>query len=134
MLVRVYAPEERGTVALVANDDWLRLWCNGELTLDQPLSFPPLVPVPLRSSAGWNTLLAKVTNWEGPASLKLKLSDNFEEITQNFVALARQEGLVGADGGFARTNLLSRAASRHWDNRAEPLAALVANATTSTSG
>ena len=33
VLIRVYAPEELGTVALVANDDWLRLWCNGELKL-----------------------------------------------------------------------------------------------------
>src|SRR5262249_19508177 len=62
VLVRLYAPEECSVVALIANNDWLRFWCNGAPILAQPLLLDPPVLTPLRLRTGWNTLLAKVSN------------------------------------------------------------------------
>lgn len=82
VLTRVYFPEDRTVVALVNNDDWLRLWCNGELIREQSLLFEVSVPLPIQFRAGWNTLLAKVSNWEGPHTFTLKLTDKAWDIAQ----------------------------------------------------
>ena len=127
VLIRVYAPEDRDVVALVANDDWLRFWCNGELILVQPLLLGALVPVPVRLHAGWNTLLAKVSNQEYAYSLNLKLTADFEEVARAFGAHVDQKGWN--DQAAARLErLYAMVPDRHgaWDNAAEPLAAQVA--------
>ncbi len=127
VLARVYAPEERDAVVLIANDDWLRFWCNGELILAQPLVYDPLVPVLVHFRAGWNTLLARVSNWEGAHVLKLKLSSDPEEIARAFGADVGKKGW--SDRAAATLErLYAMVPARHgaWDNRAEALAGEVA--------
>jgi serine/threonine-protein kinase len=92
VLTRVYAPESCDVAAQVANDDWLRLWCNGERILDQPLQFDPPRRVLLQLRPGWNTILAKVTNWDGGYSLKLKLTDNRDDLAYGFQAYVTKYG------------------------------------------
>src|SRR5205807_1055845 len=92
VLIRVYAPEERDVVALVNNDDWLRLWCNGELLLTQPLWLDPPAPVPVRLRAGWNTLLAKVSNWEEGCSFRLVMTGEAQEVARAFGAYLDKQG------------------------------------------
>ena len=61
--------------------------------------------------------------------MKLKLPENFEEITQNFVTLVETKGWSETMEGLLE-QLYSRVPNRHgvWDNQAEPLAALVRSA------
>jgi tetratricopeptide (TPR) repeat protein len=92
VLARIYAPEARDVVALVANDDWLRFWCNGELVLAQPLCLDPLVPVPIHLRAGWNTLLAKVANWSEGFSWRLRLTAENAEVARAFGAYLDKQG------------------------------------------
>jgi serine/threonine protein kinase/Flp pilus assembly protein TadD len=127
VLTSVYAPQDQFAVALVANDDWLRLWCNGSLVRAQPLLFHPLMPVPIRLRAGWNTLLAKVVNSAAAASLTLKLSVNPEEITREFVALADKKTWTPELATLLET-LYRVVPDRHGvlDSSAEGLAAEVA--------
>jgi tetratricopeptide (TPR) repeat protein len=92
VLTRVYAAEDRDIVALITNDDWLRLWCNGERVLDQPLWLEPPVPVPVHLRAGWNTLLAKVSNWDQGFSLRLKMTVETSEVARAFGAYLDKQG------------------------------------------
>jgi hypothetical protein len=127
VLTRVYAPEDRSTVALVANDGWLRFWCNGTLVRAQPLQYQPLYPVPIRLRAGWNTLLCKVTNWEGPASLTLKLSEGFDEITRGVDAIISAKGWSEENAALVEGLYSLVPAERRWlQNAAECLAARLA--------
>jgi tetratricopeptide (TPR) repeat protein len=127
VLTRVYSAEERSIIALVANDDWLRLWCNGVLVKSQGLLFNSLTPVPLRLRPGWNTILAKVVNWEGAAFLTLKLSENYEEVARNFAVAVKNRGWSNETAALLE-QLYNLVPSRHgeWDNTAEELAAMVA--------
>jgi hypothetical protein len=60
-------------LTLTAVDDWLRLWLNGKLVHEQALSWVPR-SVPIHLEAGWNTLLAKVSNAKSTYGLGSKLS------------------------------------------------------------
>ncbi len=127
VLVRVYAPEERDVVAMVANDDWLRLWCNGELILAQPLSYDLHVPIPIHLHAGWNTLLAKVSNAAQGYALSLKLTSDLEEIARAFGNWVDKKGW--SDQAADRLERLYRLVPDRqgsWDEKAGPLAAEVA--------
>ena len=92
VLTRVYLPEDRTVVAVVSNDDWLRLWCNGELLREQSLLSEVSVPLPIHLRAGWNTLLAKVSNKQDRHSFKLKLTDESREIAQAFGQYVDRQG------------------------------------------
>ncbi len=92
VLVRVYSPEDRDVVALVTNDDWLRFWCNGELVLAQPLCFETPAPLAVHLRAGWNTLLAKVSNWENAFSFGLRLTAENSEVARAFAAYLDKQG------------------------------------------
>ena len=92
VLVRVYSPEEKDVVALVTNDDWLRFWCNGELVLAQPLCFETPAPLAVHLRAGWNTLLAKVSNWENPFSFRLQLTVENSEVARAFGTYLDKQG------------------------------------------
>ena len=73
-LTRIYAPEDQDVIlTLTAVDDWLRLWLNGNLVHEQSLSRVPR-SVPIHLAAGWNTLLAKVSNAKSTYGLGSKLS------------------------------------------------------------
>jgi WD40 repeat protein/serine/threonine protein kinase len=64
-LMRVYSPEKQQVAILLGSDDSVRLWLNGRLVHEHPLSrmaAPDQDAVPATLEAGWNTLLAKVVN------------------------------------------------------------------------
>ena len=92
VLVRVYSPEEKDVVALITNDDWLRFWCNGELVLAQPLCFDTPAPLAVHLRAGWNTLLAKVSNWQNPFSFGLRLTVETSEVARAFGTYLDKQG------------------------------------------
>ena len=121
-------PENRAILALKsANDDWLRLWCNGVLVRAQSLQLNPPVPGPLRLKAGWNTILAKIVNWEGPASLTLKLTEDYAEIARSLAASAEKTSWSDdRDSALEESYSLVPAQRGAWENSAEELASLVA--------
>ena len=126
VLARVYAPEERDAVALVVNDDWLRFWCNGDLILAQPLLYEPPVPVRIHLRTGWNTLLAKVSNWGQGFSVMLKLSSDLEEVARAFSTHVEKTGW--SDQAADRLERLYALVPDHhgsWNKRLERLAAEV---------
>jgi serine/threonine protein kinase/tetratricopeptide (TPR) repeat protein len=127
VMMRVYAAEDHDVAALVANDDWLRLWCNGDLILAQPLLLGPPVPVTAHFRAGWNTLLAKVSNWGEGFSLTLKLSSDLEEIARAFTKHVETK-TWSEEAANQLERLYTLVPHRHgsWDNRAELLASEVA--------
>jgi tetratricopeptide (TPR) repeat protein len=92
VLTRVYSPENRTIVVVVSNNDWLRLWCNGDELREHSLLSEVSVPLTVPLRAGWNTLLAKVSNKESAHSFKLKLTDEAGEIAQVFGQYIDKQG------------------------------------------
>ena len=127
VMVRVYAPAKRDVAALVANDCWLRLWCNGDLLLSQPLPLDQTAPLIVTLRAGWNTLLAKVSKRESAFSLNFKLTADFDEIARVFdSSMNKNDGSNEADDRLERLYGLVPDLHESWDHRCEPLATLVA--------
>ncbi len=77
VLTRIYSAKEGVLYLSVTNDDDLRLYCNGDVVFEQRLHLGSPVPIPVRLVAGWNTLLARVTNWTHGFSLQTELTDDF---------------------------------------------------------
>jgi eukaryotic-like serine/threonine-protein kinase len=127
VMVRVYAPAKRDVAALVASDCWLRLWCNGDLLLSQPLPQDQASPVIVALRAGWNTLLAKVSKREASFSFKFQLSADFEEIARAFESwMDKYDGSNQADDRLERLYGLVPDLHGPWEHRSGTLATLVA--------
>ncbi len=127
VMSRVYAPEDSDAVALVSSDGRLRFWTNGDLMMSQPLALDYPVPMVIHLRAGWNTLLAKVSNREAGFSSKFKLTSDLMEIARAFVSWTDKNG--ESDHAAARLErLYTLVPDRHGalDNHAELLAAEVA--------
>ena len=77
-LLQVYSRQPQEVAILLGSDDSVRLWVNGELEHEYPRDRvarrdQDIVPVTL--SAGWNTLLAKVVNFQSAHGLYLRIAD-----------------------------------------------------------
>ena len=84
-LAYVYAEADQKVILWVGSDDDIRLWLNGRLIHENPITRGPApdqdrVPGPLRR--GWNTVLAKVVNRTHLYGLYLRLSANRHNLAE----------------------------------------------------
>jgi WD40 repeat protein/serine/threonine protein kinase len=76
-LIRIYSPHRQNVAVLVGSDDGVRVWLNGQQIHEarqERKAVPETDAVPATLVAGWNTLLARVTNATGNHGLYLRAS------------------------------------------------------------
>jgi WD40 repeat protein/tRNA A-37 threonylcarbamoyl transferase component Bud32 len=76
-LMRVYAPAETHAAMLLGADDDIRIWLNGTSLFRQhnaQAAQPDATAIPVTLTAGWNTILSRVSNVVGAHELYLRLS------------------------------------------------------------
>jgi WD40 repeat protein/tetratricopeptide (TPR) repeat protein len=91
-LTRVYSPDPRHVAVLLGSDDGVRLWLNGRLvfeTAEGRMVSPGEEAVSVTLRAGWNTLLARVSNGVREHALHLRLSDDPHDRTRALAEAAR---------------------------------------------
>jgi WD40 repeat protein/tetratricopeptide (TPR) repeat protein len=84
-LAYVYAKAEQDVILWVGSDDDIRLWLNGRLIHENPITRGPAPDedrVPGRLRPGWNTVLAKVVNRTHEHGLFLRLSADPRDLAE----------------------------------------------------